>query len=641
MSALLPNPLESRAVLVGVSQYRRLDSLPAVHSNIVELQALLRDSRRWGLPRRNCTALDQPTTSAKVLDVLHDQAARATDTLLFYFAGHGLVDERDDDELFLALPDADPERPNRDAIPYSWIRNEVLDASRAKRKIVIIDCCYSGRALGQWMSDGSPMPDVLEIAGTCVLTATARTKMALAPDGQPYTAFTGALIEALRKGIPDGPELLDLDTLYRFALRQLVAHGWPRPKRGELDNGGLVAIGRNIAYRLAAPSDTQASPSPRPTAPRPTTHAPPSTGKPRRRPEPVAEPSASGRRSIVIQLDPDGRQSAAADAFERTFRVPMRSEAIAGLGLTLAECVFGTTVEVVLETPRSCMICRGTGTVHQSRCVACDGTGGISRETVSVRVPAGVRDGQTLRVPGRGNLDSSGRRGHIHLTVHEEDGPLRRDGDDLHYQLTVPMTFVALGGNAVIPVLGRAVNVRVEQGTQDGTTIVLQGQGLPRRDGDGNGYLEIQINVPTPTALTAKQKDLLMSFVHERPQDQPRADAGFTGRAYATVPMAIAALGTTLMFDDYTGHVRVELEPGCQNGTKVPYRRRGREESIDVKVVVPTPANFRQRELLRALAAERGETPRRPPRPAEPTPSSIPPHQRPFTGRRRRLFDRP
>ena len=179
--------------------------------------------------------------------------------------------------------------------------------------------------------------------------------------------------------------------------------------------------------------------------------------------------------------------------------------------------------------------------------------------------------------------------------------------------------------------------------TQDGAAIVLQGQDLPRQDGNGNGYLEIHINVPTPTALTSRQRDLLTSFVHERPQDQPTVYNGFGRGAHATVPMAFAAPGTTLIFHDYTRQLRVQLEPGLQNETAVPYRdRSGNDARVNVEVVVPTLTSARQRDLLRALAEERGELPRRPSSPPAPTtpPPPVPQPRWPFIHRRRGISRR-
>ena len=162
--AVLPDPRVSRALLVGVAQYRTLQNLPTVQNNLMALQEALSDPAVWGLPAGNCMVLQQPNSADYVLNSLQDTATAATDALVFYFAGHGLIDPGDDDELYLALPGSDIERAYRTAVPYGWVRRE-MQAAQARRKIVI-DCCYSGRALGQWMGDGAG--DVAGLAGDAV-----------------------------------------------------------------------------------------------------------------------------------------------------------------------------------------------------------------------------------------------------------------------------------------------------------------------------------------------------------------------------------------------------------------------------------------------------------------------------------------
>ncbi len=220
----------------------------------------------WGLPEQNCVVLYQPISTQAVLDGVDQVSGEATDTLVVYFSGHGLVDPEDDEELLLALPNSDIKRAYRTAVPYAWLRRE-LRAAKARRKVVILDCCYSGRALG-WMGDEqNELGSRAEIEGTCVLTAAARTRRALAPPGERFTAFTGELITTLNDGIARGPQLLDMDTVYQHLAARLRAKNMPTPQRGELDNGGNIVIAVNRAaaepYLQAAPTPTQDSTKPR------------------------------------------------------------------------------------------------------------------------------------------------------------------------------------------------------------------------------------------------------------------------------------------------------------------------------------------------------------------------------------------
>lgn len=103
----LPDTGRSRAVLVGVGRYQVLGDLGSVHNNLPALARSLRDERLWGLPLGNCVVVEDPAWATDVLDPIAQAAREATDTLLLYYAGHGLVDPRRG-ELHLALVGSDP-----------------------------------------------------------------------------------------------------------------------------------------------------------------------------------------------------------------------------------------------------------------------------------------------------------------------------------------------------------------------------------------------------------------------------------------------------------------------------------------------------------------------------------------------------
>lgn len=100
----------------------------------------------WGLPARNCIIVSNPATAASVIDPIVQAAAEATDTLLVSYAGHGLL-ARLASELHLALTGSKP-NASYTAVPYGLIREELLGV-RAKREVVVLDCCYSGIPLGR------------------------------------------------------------------------------------------------------------------------------------------------------------------------------------------------------------------------------------------------------------------------------------------------------------------------------------------------------------------------------------------------------------------------------------------------------------------------------------------------------------
>ncbi|MFE9610279.1 caspase domain-containing protein [Streptomyces sp. NPDC006012] len=240
----LSDPASSQAVLVGVHEYAVLEDLPAVANNLRGLREVLTEPTVWGLPEDSCTVIEQPSRTDQVLDVVREKGRLAEDTLLVYYAGHGLTDPHTD-ELYLALTHSDPEREYT-SLRYEYLRRAVLDlGARARRTVVILDCCYSGRALLGRMSASAHIADQAAVEGTCLLTASAETRPALSPPGETYTAFTGELIGVLRDGIAQGPDPVDMDTLYRQVHRRLAARSRPLPQQRSRNTGGLIAIARN------------------------------------------------------------------------------------------------------------------------------------------------------------------------------------------------------------------------------------------------------------------------------------------------------------------------------------------------------------------------------------------------------------
>ncbi|MEU6678679.1 ABC transporter substrate-binding protein [Streptomyces sp. NPDC046925] len=270
--AELADPSRSVAVLVGVHAYTTLPPLPAVKQNLKGLARALKDPGIWGLPGDRCTVLDQPDSAQTVLDTVQRAARRAEDTLVVYFAGHGLTDPHTD-ELYLALPDSDVEREYT-SLRYEYLRRAVLaPQSRARRTVVILDCCYSGRALIGRMSASGHLADQALVEGSCLLTASAETSVALSPPGEKYTAFTGELITALTEGVPGAPDPLDMESLYRHLRRELAQKSRPLPQQRNRNTGGLIALARNVAP--APPEEPSPEAPAAPTAPEATRGSPP------------------------------------------------------------------------------------------------------------------------------------------------------------------------------------------------------------------------------------------------------------------------------------------------------------------------------------------------------------------------------
>jgi hypothetical protein len=243
--AVLPDPSRSRAVLIGASTYSHLEDLPAVRNNLSGFYDVLVAPVLGGLPADNCMIVAEPAKPVDVYRTLRLHAAAAEDTLLVYFAGHGRLGDRN--ELFLCLPDTDPDELPYSAWPYDELRR-VVAGSRASKKVVILDCCFSGRALADQAGNEETILGQVGIAGTYLLTATVANAVALAPRGERYTAFTGALVGLLNTGIPDGPELLTFDQIYPRLQHALISRQLPRPRQQGNDTIAYLALARNLAY---------------------------------------------------------------------------------------------------------------------------------------------------------------------------------------------------------------------------------------------------------------------------------------------------------------------------------------------------------------------------------------------------------
>lgn len=287
----LPDPRRSNVVLVGTGSYRHPDlpDLPAVRNNTADLAALLTDRRDGSFLAGRCRVLDDPQGTVGVFRALREHAAAAEDTLVLYFAGHGLVNSRLD--LYLSMADTVPDELAVTALSFDIIRDLLRD-SPATNKVVILDCCFSGRAI-QGMSGGDPAAaEHLAVEGSYVLTATTANRQALAPPGARHTRFTGELIRILRHGLPDGPPLLTLQAVYRHLLHSSRRDGFPQPAQRGTGTADRLALARNLwsaetpypaqpAKPAAQPVRTAAEPAGRAgQAAAPATAAPRSATKP-------------------------------------------------------------------------------------------------------------------------------------------------------------------------------------------------------------------------------------------------------------------------------------------------------------------------------------------------------------------------
>jgi molecular chaperone DnaJ len=189
---------------------------------------------------------------------------------------------------------------------------------------------------------------------------------------------------------------------------------------------------------------------------------------------------------------------------------------------TCAHCHGTGQITIEQATPfgrivnrRVCHYCGGTGQFIKEKCTTCRGTGRVKkRKKIHVKIPAGVDDGQQLRLAGQGEPGiNGGPPGDLYIVFHVEPHEFfERDGDDIYCEVPLTFTQAALGGEIEVPTLHGKVKLKIPAGTQTGTKFRLKGKGVPNVRGYGHGDQHIRVRVVTPTKLTERQKQLLREF---------------------------------------------------------------------------------------------------------------------------------
>lgn len=172
---------------------------------------------------------------------------------------------------------------------------------------------------------------------------------------------------------------------------------------------------------------------------------------------------------------------------------------------------------------RVCHYCDGTGRVVKDKCMTCRGKGTVNkRKKIHVKIPAGVDNGQQLRVAGQGEPGKNGGPpGDLYIVFNVRPHEFfERDGDDIYCEMPITFVQAALGDEIEVPTLDGKVKLKIPAGTQSGTNFRLKGKGIPNVRGYGQGDQHIQIRVVTPTNLTARQKEILKEFA-ETTGDHP------------------------------------------------------------------------------------------------------------------------
>ena len=169
----------------------------------------------------------------------------------------------------------------------------------------------------------------------------------------------------------------------------------------------------------------------------------------------------------------------------------------------------------VMQNVGTCNACGGTGSIIKDKCTACAGRGQVRvTKKITVKIPAGIDNGQTLTVRGEGHCGKKGGpNGDVYLTIQIRKHKIfTRKGYDVH--CTIPVTFVdaTLGTEIDVPTLNGSVKLKIPEGTQNATSFRLRGAGIEKLRGNGKGDQYVKVLVEVPKNLNQNQKELLKKF---------------------------------------------------------------------------------------------------------------------------------
>ena len=236
----------------------------------------------------------------------------------------------------------------------------------------------------------------------------------------------------------------------------------------------------------------------------------------------AAGPAAGGDVAVAVEIDlPQAAKGASVDV---SFEAIERCEHCRGNGAepgtpieTCERCGGAGQLQAVTRTPfgqmmrtMPCDVCHGEGRVPREPCRECRGRGRRAvKRSLTVEVPAGIADGQRIRLGGSGHAGEAGARaGDLYVLVKvKPDERFVREGDDLITALDVSAPLAAVGANLQVPTLDGPVGIEIPPGTQPGEVLTVRGQGMPglRR---GHGDLRVVVNVVVPRRLSTEQREL-------------------------------------------------------------------------------------------------------------------------------------
>ncbi len=250
---------------------------------------------------------------------------------------------------------------------------------------------------------------------------------------------------------------------------------------------------------------------------------------------------------IAATAEIDLVKAARGDSVEISYEAVVQCEHCHGNGAepgtpidTCSRCNGTGQLRAVSRTPfgqvmrtATCDVCQGEGKVPREPCKTCNGRGRrVERQTVAVDVPAGIADGQRIRITGRGHAgERGGPAGDLYVLIRvTEDGRFVRDGDDLVTAIDVASPLAAIGTTVTVPTVEGTTDVDIPAGTQPHETLVVRGQGMPALRGHRKGDLRVVVNVVVPRHLSHEQRDRYEWLAESMTDHNLRTDEGVFGK---------------------------------------------------------------------------------------------------------------
>lgn len=179
-----------------------------------------------------------------------------------------------------------------------------------------------------------------------------------------------------------------------------------------------------------------------------------------------------------------------------------------------------------MQTAATCSSCGGSGQMIDKRPSDADGQGlKVAEETVAIKIPAGVEEGMQLKVSGKGNeAPGNGVAGDLLVAIETLEHPtLKREGDNLHYDLYISISEAVLGTSKEIDAVTGKVRIKLESGIQSGKILRLRGKGISSINGYGSGDLLVHVNVWTPKELNKEQREFFEKM-HNNENFEPKPE---------------------------------------------------------------------------------------------------------------------